>query len=210
MLRNGSYDRVRPLLREGTPTWAHWSYQPDEWQLFLRLDLVRLRRAYLSYGLLLMLVSMVGGAWLGSANWSTTDRVSMVFLVLLPTTVCAAAAGLLYLYFHNTEIWRTEIKSKPAEVVVTPLYVSIGDKKVPIVSPGLNLREVSIVQASEIRSGKLEILRFRVKPVLSRSPGYDIWVPIPRQKSAEGQQVLERFRTLVPWQNESRRRKFRQ
>ncbi|HEX8221249.1 MAG TPA: hypothetical protein VF914_18815 [Chloroflexia bacterium] len=148
---------------------------------------------------------MIVGAWLGSANWSTTDWVSKGFFVLLPTTVCAGVAGLLYMYFHYTEKkWRDELKSKPAEVVVTPLYVSIGDKQVSIVSPGLNLREVSILPAGETSTGKLEILRFRVKPIFRRSAGYDIWVPIPRQKSGEGQQVLELFRTLVPWQNESR------
>lgn len=203
MLSNGSYDRVLPLVVDGNPVWAYWHYEADEWQYFITHDTARLRGRYTWYCLLIVIAGMAVGAWLGSANSSGTDWLSKLFYFLLPGATGAGIAGLIYLFFISTEEkWRRELAAKPPEVVITPLHVRIGDKVIPIVSRGLNLRGVSVRHADKTRPEGMQLLCFRVKAILSRSTGYDIYVPIPRQRSAEAQEVIGRFRTLLPWQGE--------
>lgn len=176
------YERDVRRLLEGEH-WAHWRFAADEWERFDQQQSARDRREArdvlawaLVFGLILGAIIALLGAGI-PGFW-----IELALLCAAGVWVASVAASYGWLDHRRRR------RDPDPMVYIGPRGVHRPEGYVTLVGLGRRLARVKLV------AGDPATIRFDVREATRGSERqYDVWVPVPRGREGEGDQLVARF-----------------
>jgi len=190
MWSNSSYGGAWNEAKEGPAVWVLWRYEPDEWAQFIAKDRARVSRGqrWWMEGILLF-AGLMGILW--GTVVAASNGLEGLICGILPLIWFGGIEGAWWLLNSRSKgAQYNKLKWGPHEVAIGPTQARMGDSQIELVTPEVALTRVWINKRDPT------ILRFRTEGIY-RGTANEIWLPVPRGKEQEAEQLAERFRIEV-------------
>ena len=197
MFASRTYNRAYDLAADGDPAWAHWTYEQAEWERFLDLDALRMRRSRARWLSIAVLMSLTFGVFVALFVRSAGILASLAAGCLVAAVVFSWSTGLGSIwFFRSKDEWYASLRTQTREVVVTPLIVIISGKVMPLLRSGVSLNRAWVGYADPPQN-MVPVLKFQLEELGVRKVPYEVWVPVPKGKESEGRELAERFQSEI-------------